>query len=187
MSDPVVTFVCWGNICRSPMASMVGRAWAARDGLTGVRFTDAGVSGEEEGRPIDPRAAAALRAAGYHVYDHRAHLITDDELREASMLIGMEKVHLARLKQRLAGVTGTVRVARPANSTSSANQAIGTVPTPTPQPDRCYLLSDFDPDAVPGSGIPDPWYGPDSRFGETLASIEAAMPEIMKRARELVG
>ncbi|MGB4629517.1 MAG: low molecular weight phosphotyrosine protein phosphatase, partial [Propionicimonas sp.] len=37
----------------------------------------------------------------------------------------------------------------------------------------------------PGSGIPDPWYGTAEGFNQTLAAIEAAMPELMRRAREL--
>ena len=31
-----------------------------------------------------------------------------------------------------------------------------------PGADNLQLLTDFDPDASPGEGIPDPWYGPES-------------------------
>jgi len=47
------------------------------------------------------------------------------------------------------------------------------------------LVTDFDPDAAPGSGIDDPWYGDAEGFNDTLASIEAAMPGIIARVREL--
>ena len=33
--------------------------------------------------------------------------------------------------------------------------------------------------------MPDPWYGEASGFEETLATIEAAMPGILDRVREL--
>ena len=48
-----------------------------------------------------------------------------------------------------------------------------------------HLLTDFDPAAEPGSGIDDPWYGDAAGFDDTLASIEAAMPGVLARVREL--
>ena len=50
MSEVEVTFVCWGNICRSPMAERVAQGWAEREGLDSVKFTSFGVSAEEIGR-----------------------------------------------------------------------------------------------------------------------------------------
>ena len=152
-----ILFVCWGNICRSPMAEVVAREHAARAGLRGVSFHSAGVSAEEAGNPIDPRAAATLTAAGYHPGPFTAHKVTLDEVKSASMLIGMEELHLSRVRTIL------------------------------PTAHNLYLLTDFDRDAVPGSPIEDPWYGEDSDFQTTLDEIEAAMPEVLKRAKELVA
>ena len=45
------------------------------------------------------------------------------------------------------------------------------------------LVTDFDPAAVPGSGISDPWYGDESEFVATLEAIEAAMPGILDALR----
>jgi len=154
---PTIVFLCWGNICRSPMAEIVARAYAERDGVTTVVFASAGVSAEEEGNPIDPRAAAVLQRNGYEVTDHRARRIAADEAKGASLLIGMEQVHLDRMRQLVPGL------------------------------DDLYLLNDFNPDAILGEEMPDPWYGPDAAFDDTLKAIEAAMPEIIKRARELEG
>ena len=152
-----ITFVCWGNICRSPMAEVVAREQAAREGLRGVTFHSAGVSAEEAGNPIDPRAAATLKAAGYHPGPFTAHRITADEVKSADLLIGMEELHLNKLRSLV------------------------------PQAHNLYLLTDFDRDALPGTPIEDPWYGDDSDFETTLAEIEAAIPEVLKRARELVS
>ena len=154
MTDPVILFVCWGNICRSPMAQFVAQAWAKRTGVTAT-FTSAGVSAEEEGNPIDPRAAEVLSQAGFPAPEHRAHQVTKAEVADASLIVGMEQLHIDRLER------------------------MGADPT------RTYLLSDFDPDAPPGFGIADPWYGPESGFVDTLRAIEAAMPELMRRAAEL--
>ncbi len=152
-----ITFVCWGNICRSPMAEVVAREHAAREGLHGITFRSAGVSAEEAGNPIDPRAAATLKAAGYHPGAFTAHRITAEEVRSADMLIGMEQLHLNKLRALV------------------------------PEAHNLYLLTDFDSTAVPGSPIEDPWYGDDSDFETTLEEIEAAIPEVLKRAKELVA
>lgn len=45
------------------------------------------------------------------------------------------------------------------------------------------LLSEFVPDAEEGSGLPDPWYGPDSGFRDTLTAVEAAMPALFDEIR----
>ncbi len=150
MTDPLsVVFVCWGNICRSPMGEFVARAWAAREGIDGVRFTSAGVSSEEQGNPIDRRAASVLAAHGYPSGGHRAHRISAAEVADADLVLGFEPLHVARLH----GLA--------------------------PRADNIRLVTDFDPDAAPGSGIDDPWYGNRTDFEETLASVEAAMPALM--------
>ncbi len=153
MSSPHVIFVCWGNICRSPMAEAVARHWAGRDGVDAV-FSSAGVSSEEAGNPMDARAVAALRRAGYPAVSHTAHRITASEIRDAAVVVAMEDLHLDRML-RLVPDAGNLR-----------------------------LLTDFDPSAVPGTGVPDPWYGPAAGFNDTLASIEAAMPHLLEHVRE---
>jgi protein-tyrosine phosphatase len=139
------------------MAEVVAREHAEREGLHGVTFSSAGVSAEEAGHPIDPRAAATLIAAGYHPGPFTAHKITEEEVTSAAMLIGMEELHLDKLRALV------------------------------PQAHNLYLLSDFDRNAVPGTPIEDPWYGDDSDFETTLSEIEAAIPEVLRRARELVA
>lgn len=49
-----VVFVCWGNICRSPMAERVARGMAAERGLD-VETDSVGISSEESGNPIEDR------------------------------------------------------------------------------------------------------------------------------------
>lgn len=150
-----VVFVCWGNICRSPMAERVATAKASDAGLEGVTFTSAGTSDEEHGAPVDPRAARTLSAAGYASDGHRAHQLTALEARSADLVIALEPVH-ERLIRRMAGDLDNIR-----------------------------LLTDFDPDAEPGSGVPDPWYGGQDGFTTTLAAIEAAAPGILDAVRQL--
>lgn len=100
-----VVFVCWGNICRSPMAERVAERAAAEDGLDGVRFTSAATSTEELGEPMDPRAAAVLRRHGYRSTDHAAHQISRQELAGADLVVAMEPLHVNRMR-RLGDVSG---------------------------------------------------------------------------------
>jgi protein-tyrosine phosphatase len=155
--SPEILFVCWGNICRSPMAAAVARAKAFHEGLSKVTFTSAGVSNEEAGHPMDRRAVATLTNAGYQPGPHTAHQVNAAEIDRADLVIGMEELHLAKLRALV------------------------------PHANHLYLLTDFDPDALPGSEIDDPWYGDSSDFVVALHQIEAAMPELMKRARELLS
>jgi protein-tyrosine phosphatase len=147
-----VVFVCWGNICRSPMAERVARRWAEEAGLD-ADITSAGVSSEEHGNPIDYPAQRVLRDHGYTYSGHRAHQITRAEIEAADLVIAMEDFHLTRLR-RLA-----------------------------PGADNLYLLSEFDPAAPPGQGVPDPWGGPAAVFEATLRRIEAAMPGLIEELR----
>ena len=80
-----VVFVCWGNICRSPMAERIARAQASAKHHDGIVFTSAGVSSEETGNPIDPRARAVLTRHGYDASGHRAHRITAAKIADADL------------------------------------------------------------------------------------------------------
>jgi protein-tyrosine phosphatase len=137
------------------MAERVARRAAEEAGITGVEFTSAATSAEELGAPMDARAAKVLRSAGYSDQGHVAHQIDADELDRADLVIAMEDVHL-RLLRRLG-----------------------------PDAEHLHLLSEFDPQAEPGTGVPDPWYGPDSAFTDTLRTVEAAMPGVLDAVREL--
>lgn len=150
-----VVFVCWGNICRSPMGERVAQKRFAEAGLGDVEVTSAGVSDEETGRPIDRRAQSVLAEHGFTTGGHRAHRITRAEVDEADLVLAFEPLHLDRLR----------RIA--------------------PEATNLRLVTDFDPDAEPGSGIDDPWYGGREDFEGTLAAIEAAMPGIVDRVRDL--
>ncbi len=162
-----VIFVCWGNICRSPMAERVARHAAEDEGLFGVEFSSAATSAEELDAPIDPRAARTLTRHGYDAAGHAAHRITADELANADLVVAMEDLHVDRLRTL-------------ADSAAPDQFAPGEYGL-----DKVVLLSTFDPQAEPGSGVPDPWYGAEDGFADTLAMIESAMPGVLQRVREL--
>jgi protein-tyrosine phosphatase len=122
---------------------------AADAGITGVEFSSAGTISEEYDDPMDRRAVAVLKEHGYRHADHRARRITEAQIESADLIVAMENVHLARVLELAS------------------------------DPSKVRLLTDFDPAAVPGSGVPDPWFGSDADFYDTLTAIEAAMPGLL--------
>ncbi|GAA0897512.1 low molecular weight protein-tyrosine-phosphatase [Tsukamurella strandjordii] len=98
MSTPLhVTFVCTGNICRSPIARIVYERAVADAGLAGrVRVTSAGTGGWHEGDPADHRARAVLAEAGYPT-EHAAAEVTADHL-GADLVVALHRSHVEPLQ-----------------------------------------------------------------------------------------
>ncbi len=95
-----VTFVCTGNICRSPIAEKVFAAELERAGLAdGVRVTSAGTGGWHVGSPADDRAAAVLRSEGYPA-EHRARQI-DSDLLSADLIVALDNTHRRALQSKV--------------------------------------------------------------------------------------
>lgn len=137
------------------MAERVAERAAADAGITGVEFSSAGTISEEYDDPMDRRAVAVLERHGYRHADHRARRVTAAELESADLVVAMEDSHVRSVLELATDAT------------------------------KVSLLTDFDPTAEAGSGVPDPWFGSDTGFSDTLTAIEAAMPGLLDRIREL--
>ena len=178
-----VLMVCTGNICRSTMAHAILQQEAARAGVD-IVVDSAGVSDEEQGNPIDRRAARVLRDAGYTVPDHRARQIRASELGEWDLILAMTSRHLNVL-QRLADRAGVEYGGAPSAGGGPAGGA-GSLSGRAPVSDegagpRICLYRDLDP---AGCGdVPDPWYGGHQDFLDTLEVIERVTPVILDLAR----
>lgn len=92
-----LVFVCWGNICRSPMAERVAEKLIEEQGLD-VEVSSFGISNEERGNPIDPRAVRTLEAAGYRATGHSARQVTAADLEDADLVIAVEPFQVTRLR-----------------------------------------------------------------------------------------
>ena len=96
-----VALVCLGNICRSPMAQVVLEARLAETGLDDrVSVRSSGTGDWHVGRPMDPRAAATLTAAGYDPTRHRARQYDDAETGDLDLVLAMDHDNLADLGGR---------------------------------------------------------------------------------------
>ncbi|WP_019969989.1 low molecular weight protein-tyrosine-phosphatase [Mycobacterium sp. 141] len=141
-----VTFVCTGNICRSPMAEKMFAHQIGQRGLADrVRVTSGGTGGWHVGDGADRRACLVLRDHGYPS-DHRAAQVDADHL-GADLVIALGRDH-ARILTELGVDGGRLRMLRSFDPRSA---------TRTPDVD-------------------DPYYGSQADFEDVLAVIEAALP-----------
>lgn len=91
-----VALVCLGNICRSPIADVVLTARVADAGLADRVVVDSCGTGDwHTGGPMDPRAAATLRAVGLDPGRHRARLFTAAWLDDHDLVLAMDAQNLA--------------------------------------------------------------------------------------------
>src|ERR1700739_3290516 len=102
VSDPTaplhVTFICTGNICRSPMAEKMFADQLRRRGLgDAVRVTSAGTGNWHVGSRADERATRVLRAHGYRT-DHCAAQLAADHL-AADLVVALGRNHVHMLRQ----------------------------------------------------------------------------------------
>ncbi|OLL16428.1 MULTISPECIES: low molecular weight protein-tyrosine-phosphatase [unclassified Rhodococcus (in: high G+C Gram-positive bacteria)] len=87
-----VTFVCTGNICRSPMAEKIFAEHLRRAGLAErVRVTSAGTGDWHAGEDADPRTTDLLRRHGYPT-GHCARRVTDEQL-AADLVVALDAGH----------------------------------------------------------------------------------------------
>ncbi|MGL4744211.1 MAG: low molecular weight protein-tyrosine-phosphatase [Dermatophilaceae bacterium] len=157
-----ITVVCWGNICRSPMAEFMIRDAVAEAGLADrVEVDSAGTSDEEAGNGIHPRTTAVLRRNGHGENGwnaHRARQFEREWFDRADLVLAADHVHV-RLLDRLAETDTDRAIVR--------------------------LVRSFDPDAVAAGelGMDDPWYGTDPAYDRTYAEIAGALPGILDHVR----
>ena len=148
-----VTFVCTGNICRSPMAEHIFRRHAEDEGLD-VEVDSSGTGHWHVGDPADERTVATLRRAGYRSA-HRARQFEAAWFDRYDLIVALDQGHRADLLDLALddGARGKVR-----------------------------LLREFDPDAR-DLDVADPYYGRASGFEEVREQIEAAVPGLIEHVR----
>jgi protein-tyrosine phosphatase len=141
-----VTFICSGNICRSPIAEKMFAHQIAERGLSGaVRVSSAGTGGWHVGDPADERARHVLRAHGYP-FAHRAAKVDDDHL-AADMVVALGRNHV-RILRDLGVPPARLRMLRSFDPRSGAHAL----------------------------DVEDPYYGTQDDFEDVFAVIEAALP-----------
>ncbi len=145
-----ITFVCTGNICRSPMGEVILRELLREAGIVDQVIVDsAGTTRWEVGNRMDPRAQAELTRRGY---DGSAHLARDFDPRwfgGTDLVLAADAGHASVLRRW----------------------------TRTPEDAaKVQLMRAFDPAAVAAGTleVDDPWYGDDDDFVRCFTEVEAS-------------
>jgi protein-tyrosine phosphatase len=94
--DLRLTFVCMGNICRSPTAHGVMRHKVQAAGLADrVVLSSAGTHAYHVGEPPDPRTLAHARRRGYEFGDLRARPLEVADFERSTLVLVMDWDNLA--------------------------------------------------------------------------------------------
>jgi protein-tyrosine phosphatase len=160
-----VSFVCSGNICRSPTAEVVLIQLAADSGRAGlVRAVSAGTGSWHEGDDMDERSRQTLADAGYRVPRHVARQFQPADFAGLDLVVALDAGHRDVLWW-LAAETDDVESARP----------------------KIVLLRAFDPQRAGEDDldVADPYYGGRGGFTEVLEQVErscAGLLDAIERA-----
>ena len=101
-----VTFVCLGNICRSPMAEAVFKRLVKDRGVEDKFVINSfGTSDCEEGNPVYPPVQAVLKRYGYN-FTHRAKQISLYDIKNADYVLMMDGLNLRDLTRMTGGHYG---------------------------------------------------------------------------------
>jgi protein-tyrosine phosphatase len=99
-----ILVVCLGNVCRSPVAEFLfRRALGGRD----VRVGSAGL-GALVGQPMAPDAAQLLQENGIDASAHRARQLEPSMLRDADLVLAMERRQLRSVLRLAPEASGKV-------------------------------------------------------------------------------
>ena len=99
-----VLFVCHGNICRSPMAELVLRDMAAKQGCSGAfEIASRATSAEELGNPVYPPARRVLARHGISCEGKYAVQLQPDDYDRYDYIIGMDSANLRNMRRLFGG------------------------------------------------------------------------------------
>lgn len=150
-----VTFVCMGNICRSPTAHGVFRhrvqaaGWADR-----ITIDSAGTHAHWEGAPADERSAEHAARRGYDLSDLRARGLRATDFARSDLLLVMDHTNLQAVLQRC----------------------------PPEQAARVRRLTTFCR-RHDSAEVPDPYYGGAQGFEQVLDLIEDACEGLLEHVQ----
>jgi protein-tyrosine phosphatase len=149
-----VLFVCWGNICRSPLAQGVFEDVLRREELDDEVFVDsAGTGSWHVGSPPDHRAQRSASARGLDLSAQRARRILADDCEEFDYVLTMDE----QTYRTVASLCRGSAVVRP--------------------------FLDFAPHS-PEREVPDPYYGGPDSFEHVLDLVEEASEGLLDDIRD---
>ncbi|MFW6198140.1 MAG: low molecular weight protein-tyrosine-phosphatase [Myxococcota bacterium] len=153
-----ISFVCLGNICRSPTAEGVMRRLVRDAGLQEhIRIDSAGTGSWHVGEPPDRRAQQEAKRRGYPL-SGMARQFQPQDFAEADYVLAMDRSNLQALEHL-----------------APDDHARG----------KIHLLRDFDPEAPAGAEVSDPYY--DGGFDQVFEVVRRACDGLLAHLRREHG
>jgi len=155
-----VSFVCAGNICRSPTAETVMRHLVQEAGLdSAIEIDSAGTGAWHVGEARDGRSQAVGQRRGMPL-SGRARQFRRSDFARFDYVLAIDRENLADL----------IRLAPDAEAHA-----------------KVHLLRSFDPASPPHSEVPDPYYGNIDGFDDVFDICEAACRGLLEHLRRTHG
>ena len=149
-----VLFVCYGNICRSPLGEGIFLHLVKEAGLEQNFIIDScGVSSEHAGQAPHRESCAVAKKHGIDISGQRARMISDDDFFKFNFIIAMDEYVCTHILERRIGNFATVK-----------------------------LLREYEPHAK-DLNVPDPYYGGRDGFEKVYDLIEQDCREVLRSLR----
>lgn len=151
-----ILLVCTGNSCRSVMAE--GFLKKALEGRADYQITSAGISAVNGMRPT-AETIRVMAEEGIDVSGHRSAFLTEEMLRDADLILVMERMHRENILRRMPVFSG-----------------------------KAHLLAEYgrvgNEDTLVDPDIPDPIGGSQDYYREVFAIIRESLLRVIRRITE---
>ena len=148
----LITMVCLGNICRSPMAAAVLANRTSTWSAPKILVDSAGTSNWHVGEGPNPPSKKTWEAAGYK-FDHIASEMTAARMEKSDLILVMDRSN----HRNVLSLTEDTNLHR-----------------------KVHFLRDFDYTIAGDREVPDPYSLPDSAFEEVLGMVERAIDGLLQ-------
>ncbi len=144
-----VSFICSGNICRSPFAEGLLRKIGNDRGWDGLKVSSAGTLGIHDS-PCDSVTLALGVERGVNLLAHRSQGIEEEYMASCDLVLGMGVAHVETLREVFPQYA-----------------------------DRVFLLGSYPDAALDGEEIPDPIGRDEATFQDVHDAIEVALHPVL--------
>ena len=147
-----ISFVCPGNICRSPLAQGLFQDLVNREKLDQkISISSAGTGNWHIGNLPDERMRQTAQSKGIKL-ESRAQQFQSKDFNRFNLILAMDYSNLIRLSE--------------------------IAPSSLP-PDKLMLFRSFDPESNDDQDVPDPYYGGAKGFEEVYSIIKRTCPPLL--------